>query len=336
LEHVLKAELPFKVLIIGCGNIAGGYDLLQPLDTLPLGHAKAFLQNGNFVLAACVEPDIEKRNAFQKHWKVTEGFGSLQDAGIGLGKFDVISICSPTHSHAEDIKNALLLKPKIIFCEKPVTSSLEDTQIVVTACEKQKVLLAVNYSRRWSTEVIKLKSELNLGHWGVVRSVTAVYNKGILNNGSHMLDLLHFWFGSLHVTSVGQAVNDFFADDPSVAATLNSELGLPIYLNVAHAQDYAFFEVQIVTEKGVINMEDGGASWRFRHAQASDKLIGFSFLNSGVWHKPNGSNSLAGAVANIFDALRSGASLSSTGENALLAQSLCEQIKNLALVKAND
>jgi len=32
----------FKVLLIGCGNMAGGYDLFQPEEALPLGHAKAF------------------------------------------------------------------------------------------------------------------------------------------------------------------------------------------------------------------------------------------------------------------------------------------------------
>lgn len=98
----------------------------------------------------------------------------------------MISICSPTHAHAADIQSALALQPKLIFCEKPVTSNLQESQRAVQACADQHVLLAVNYGRRWSPQVTQLKAELTEGYWGAVRSVSAVYNKGQLNNGSHM------------------------------------------------------------------------------------------------------------------------------------------------------
>jgi predicted dehydrogenase len=182
--------------------------------------------------------------------------------------------------------------------------------------------------------VAQLKAEFAEGHWGALRSVSAVYNKGLLNNGSHMIDLLLALFGPLHIVSVGQAADDFFSDDPTVDATLRTQQGLPVQLNVAHAQDYALFEMQIVTEKGVINMEDGGARWRLRHAKPSEKLAGYRFLNSGELVEPQGSYALTNAVANIFEALQNDAPLASTGSNALQAQTLCEHIKQIALAQA--
>jgi predicted dehydrogenase len=324
----------YKVLIIGCGNMAGGYDLLQPDDALPLGHAKAFANHGGFTVSACVDPDAAKRASFQKRWQVPAGFASVQEVAAAGEQFDVISICSPTHAHAEDIQSALVLKPKLIFCEKPVTSKLQESQRLVQACADQQVFLAVNYSRRWSPQVAQLKAELAEGHWGAVRSVSGVYNKGLLNNGSHMIDLLLALFGPLRIVSVGKAVDDFFSDDPTVDATLLTPQGLPIQLNVAHAQDYALFEMQIITEKGVISMEDGGARWRLRYAKPSEKLAGYHFLNSGDWVEPQGSYALTGAVANIFDALQNGVPLASSGRNALQAQALCEHIKQIALAQA--
>ena len=101
----------YKVLIIGCGNMAGGYDLLQPEDALPLGHAKAFAKHGGFAVSACVDPDAAKRADFQQRWQVPAGFASVQEVAAAGGQFDVISICSPTHAHAEDIQSALALKP---------------------------------------------------------------------------------------------------------------------------------------------------------------------------------------------------------------------------------
>ncbi|PIT76125.1 Gfo/Idh/MocA family protein [Limnohabitans sp. B9-3] len=327
------AEQAYKVLIIGCGNMAGGYDLLQSEDALPLGHAKAFSKHGGFTVSACVDPDAAKREVFQQRWQVPVGYTSLQEAAA-VGPFDVVSICSPTHAHATDIQFALALKPKLIFCEKPITVNLQESQRAVQACADQQVLLAVNYSRRWSPQVAQLKADLAEDHWGAVRSVSAVYNKGILNNGSHMLDLLLCLFGPLRISSVGQAVDDFFPNDPTVDVTLQTEQGLPIQLNVAHAQDYTLFEMQIVTEKGVINMEDGGARWRFRHAKPSEQLAGYRFLNAGEWVSPQGSYALTGAVANIFDALQNGAPLASSGSNALQAQALCEQIQHMASAQA--
>ena len=319
----------YKVLIIGCGNIAGDYDLLQPEDALPLGHAKAFLKHGGFTLSACVDPDATKRTAFQQRWQVSNSFACVEELAESRGKFDVISICSPTHAHAADIQSALALKPKLIFCEKPITTNLLESQSAVQACSDQHVLLAVNYSRRWSPEVAQIKAELDAGQWGAVRSVSAVYNKGILNNGSHMLDLLIELFGTLHIASVGKAVDDFFSDDPTIDATLRTEQGMPIQLNVANAQDYALFEMQIVTEKGVISMEDGGARWRSRHVLPSERLPGYSFLTRGDWKESQGSYALSRAVANIFDVLQSSASLASTGKTALQAQALSEHIKQM-------
>ena len=323
----------FKVLLIGCGNMAGGYDLLQPEDALPLGHAKAFRQHGGFELTSCIDPNNEQRQAFQSRWHVPHGYARWQDLPQAAGAFDVISICSPTTVHPADIQAALALKPRLIFCEKPVTLNVAHSQQAVIDCAMQQVLLAVNHSRRWSPEVQQLKQQLAQGQWGAVRAVSAVYNKGMLNNGSHMMDLLLNLFGPLHITHVGQTVVDYFDADPSVDACLQTADGVPVQLNVAHAQDYALFEMQIVTEKGVIAMEDGGARWRFRTAAPSAQLPGYNFLNHGEWVGPQGSPALRIAVANLHDALRQGTALACTGFHALQAQSLCEQIQQQAVAK---
>jgi predicted dehydrogenase len=323
----------FKVLLIGCGNMAGGYDKHQPEEALPLGHAKAFRQHGGFDLTSCIEPNTAQRQAFQSRWQVANGYTRWQDLPQDVGVFDVISICSPTGVHEHDIQAALALKPRLIFCEKPVTLHVVQTQQAVTDCARQQVLLAINHSRRWSPEVQQLKQQLAHGHWGAVRSVSAVYNKGMLNNGSHMMDLLLNLFGPLLITHVGQAVVDHFDTDPSVDACLQTADGVPIQLNVAHAQDYALFEMQIFTEKGVIAMEDGGAGWRFRTSAPSAQLPGYNFLNHGEWVSPQGSPALRNAVANLHDALTQGTALACTGIHALQAQTLCEQIQQRALAQ---
>jgi predicted dehydrogenase len=320
----------YKVLIIGCGNIAGGYDLLRPEDALPIAQAKAFAKHGGFLLSACIDPDNTKRQSFQSRWKVPFGFSNLNEFEKHYQQYDLISICSPSISHSHDIEAALELKPKLIFCEKPMTLNLKETIKAVKACADQGVLLAVNFSRRWAPKVIQLKKQLTQQDWGCIRSVSVFYNKGILNNGSHMIDLLFNLFGPLVVKYVGYPVSDFFKDDPTVDAVLVNLEGLPIHINVAHAQDYALFEMHIITEKGVISMEDGGDGWRFRSAQTSTHLPGYRFLDPNITKETVNSYAMTAAVTNLHDALSYGAAIACTGYEAIQTQALCEDIKKIA------
>jgi len=319
-----------RVLIVGCGNIAGRFDQGRSVDDFPLTHAGAFSRDTRFNLTACVEPDDNRRAEFMQAWGVADGFRSISELTGSEGRFDVISICSPTADHANDLDAALRLKPKLIFCEKPVTSSASDSEAIVAKCKAAKIPLTVNYTRRWDTDISKLAKDIKAGRWGQLRAITGTYNKGILNNGSHMLDLLGLLAGPLEVIKAGKPVEDYFAHDPSVPAWLEGRQGLPIYLVCGHAEDYAFFEIQFVFSQGVLIMEDGGMYWRERRAIDSDTFKGYRALDAGVRHPGKYPQSMLEAVDNIYRSINNGDTLASTGESALATQRLCEQIKRLA------
>ena len=200
---------PLTVLIVGCGNIAGGFDKGRKLTDFPYSHAGAYIRDNRFKMAACIEPDEARRIEFMKDWNIQLGFASI-DEMLNLDyQFDVISICSPTIYHSHDIEVALQLSPKLIFCEKPITTSLHDTERLVEACKTANVMMAVNHTRRWDPAVSELQTDILSGRRGELRSIVGIYNKGILNNGSHMLDLLHFLVGSVIVINVGKPVSDY-------------------------------------------------------------------------------------------------------------------------------
>ncbi len=320
-----------NVLIIGCGNIAGGFDAVRAKDALPFTHAGAYRKHGGFSMAACIDPDMQKRKAFHDHWQVRQAFANLDATQHTTNQYDVISICSPTAKHAEQIDAAITLKPKLIFCEKPVTTNVADTLYCVQRCEEEGIQLAINHTRRWAPDVLRLKQELSTGHWGQIRSVVGHYNKGILNNGAHMLDLLRYLLGSLNLASVDKPVWDFWEDDPSIAAQLHSESGIPVYLNIAHASDYAFFELNITTERGVISMENGGLNWRIRRTIQSPDFKDYRSLGLGEVIDGEYSMAMTNAISNIYNAITNGEALASNGYSALQAQRLCEQIKVAAL-----
>jgi predicted dehydrogenase len=322
------------VLVVGCGNIAGGFDARRPAGEWPLTHAGAFSRHRGFHLAACVEPDAQRREAFMARWQVPLGFATMGEAASAKLQPCVVSICSPTAAHNDDLASALALRPRAIFCEKPVTLSVAQTLHWVRACETADVLLAVNHTRRWAPDVVHLKEQLSRGEWGAVRSLTGWYNKGILNNGGHLIDLAGYLLGRMTLLAAGPAVHDFWPDDPTTSALLQTASDIPVMLCSGHAADYSLFEMELVTEHGVLIMENGGMNWRVRQPAESPHFEGYRSLGAAQERSGEYSQAMSAAVANLHDALTHGAALASTGRTALEAQQLCEQIRDAAYRKS--
>lgn len=322
---------PLRVLIVGCGRIAGGFDYGRPRNDLPYSHAGAYLRDGRFSLAMCVEPNEKRRRAFMHAWGVPKGVSSIEEAVAFDNRFDVVSICSPTKCHMHDLAVAIQLRPRILFCEKPVTSAAPQTEFLVGECSRLNIPLAVNHTRRWDSTIEKLKAELLECKRGPLRSVTGVYNKGILNNGSHMVDLLHLLIAPMEIAAVGEPVYDFFDDDPTIPAWLKGPQGLPIHLVCGNARDYSVFELQLIFAKAVLTMEEGGMFWRERLAVPSEIFNGYRVLDEGVRRSGGYPGAMLAAVDNLYRAVAYGAPLASTGESALAAQRICEQIRLRAL-----
>lgn len=318
----------YRALIVGCGNIAGGFDISRTRTQLPLTHAGAYIQHGAFEVRACIDPDADRLRDFSQRWNVSWNARDFAELKANPGDFDVISICSPTDLHELHLLEALRLKPKVIFCEKPLTSNASSCARLVASCIEQGVTLAVNFSRYWDPTVEELVDDIRSGRWGNVRSVVGHYNKGISNNGSHMLDLLLRLIGPLDVLETTKPVYDYWPDDPTIGVLLTGRGGeVPIFMSPADARDYAFFELELVCELGVIRMGSGGLVWQTRNVTTSEQFVGYRVLNSEQKTDGRYMEAMLGAIKNIHQHLRHGEGISCTGENALEIQSLCEKIK---------
>lgn len=317
-----------RVLIVGCGDIAGGFDAGRERSAgYPLTHAGAYVRDGRFALAGCVDPDDGRRESFMREWGIALGFKSIDEAARSPGRFDVVSICSPTPSHAHDLGISIGLNPRAIFCEKPVANSALETEGLVMRCRQANIPLAVNYTRRWDPAVEDLRQDIEKGKWGQLRSAVGYYNKGLLNNGCHMLDLLHLLFGALDVVSVGRPFDDFRADDPTVPAWLQTSNGVPIHLACGHAADFSMFELQLLFSNAVVGMEEGGMFWRERAAADNGTFHGYRTPGEGIRRAGGYPRAMLQAIDNIYGAINHARPLASTGESALDAQRLCEKIR---------
>ena len=109
-----------NVLIVGCGSIAGDLDIkCSDIDDKPLTHAGAYYNDKRFNIKACADISDVRSSSFAENWNIPNAYNSIEQALMDDNDYDVISICSPTDCHYENIKACLTLKPKLIFCEKP-------------------------------------------------------------------------------------------------------------------------------------------------------------------------------------------------------------------------
>ena len=325
----------YNVLIIGCGKIAGGFDIGRSEDLPPVTHAGAYVRHGRFQLAACVDPDIERRKAFAQHWGIATEAVSIEELGITPGAIDVVSICSPTFLHPQHVEQALALRPRTIFCEKPVSIDVADAKDLFQKCQSRGVHLIVNYSRQWDPDLSALIAEIKSGHWGKVRSVVGHYNKGILNNGSHMVELLLRLVGPLELVTTSCLNYDFCNSDPTVAVLLKAEKAqIPVYLNPGNARDFGYFELELICEKGIIHMVSGGMAFHYRDATPDPIFKGYQSLGKPKYIQGRYLETMSRAVDEIHAYLKTGKPEGGRNERVLAVQELCIQIQKHALAQS--
>ncbi|OLN23903.1 inositol 2-dehydrogenase [Domibacillus antri] len=80
-------------------------------------------------------------------------------------EIDAVFICSPTTTHATIIKEAAAAG-KHIFCEKPVSFSVEETEAALAEVEKAGVKLQVGFNRRFDPNFRKIRAIVQNGEIG--------------------------------------------------------------------------------------------------------------------------------------------------------------------------
>jgi predicted dehydrogenase len=318
----------FNVLIVGCGNIAGGYDSSKVDSESINTHAKAYLKHEGFILYGCVDPDQNAREIFSKQWNIKRTYTSLAEALDDDVEYDVVSVCSPTDQHYSDLGILSKSNTKFIFCEKPITNYFTKSELIVNKMKNLNIGFAVNHTRRWDNDINLFKEEIDKGKWGGIRSVVGYYNKGILNNGSHLIDILQHLLGDMNLVAIGSPIVDYCKNDPTIPAILfNKKHNINIHFSVGNSHDYAIFEIHFVLENGFVSIEDSGRVWRKRFPINSKDFSKYRFLNKEEVEQKINSFSMYNAISNIYNHLINGENLSSTGFSALSSQKLCEEIK---------
>ncbi|CTQ50210.1 Gfo/Idh/MocA family protein [Jannaschia donghaensis] len=93
-------------------------------------------------------------------------------AMLTSGRFDILDIAGPPPMHAAAIRAALPRSPRVIICQKPFCTSLEEAEAVTAEAEAAGVPLLVHENFRFQPWFRAMKQALNAGRIGTLRNLT--------------------------------------------------------------------------------------------------------------------------------------------------------------------
>lgn len=236
----------YKTAIIGLGNI--GYGLSQFDAGFTTTHFEAYYSSKKINLTAVCDIDTKLEDLFSKKIgeKKTRFYKDFREM-MRNEKPQIVSICTPDETHYTILKEvAEFPSVEAIWCEKPLAVTLKQGKEMVQICRARNIKLLVNYTRRYDAFYRKIKDKAQYV-LGEMKAITCYYSGGITTNGSHMLDLLHFFLGDcFHALGREIAGEIWGMLEFKNCKTVNV---VPIA-----AKNYSIFELNILGEKGRLNI----------------------------------------------------------------------------------
>lgn len=124
-------------------------------------HALGWAQTEATIAGFLAKPGEAAAEEIARQYQ-TKIFSSLDAM---LANVDIVDICTPTHLHYDMGLKAAAAK-KHIFCEKPLTRTLDEGQKLIAACKENSVQLSVGHVVRFFPEYQKAKATVENGQIG--------------------------------------------------------------------------------------------------------------------------------------------------------------------------
>ncbi len=243
-------------IIIGLGQIGMEYDYDHKGKTAIYTHAHAIDEHPEFKLVGAVDKSSNQRRRFEKRYDLP----SFDDPELALQRLepDLVVIATPTDLHSSILTKVINAKgPKLILCEKPLAYELDEAKNMIKMIKDAGIDLFVNNFRRVDHGVLEIKKRIENGEIKSPIKANVWYSKGIINNGSHFIDLLDLWLGEVKSTSIisqGRLWNNF---DPEPDFKLEFNLGSAVFRS-SWEESFSHYSIELLSPSGRLFYDYGG------------------------------------------------------------------------------
>ncbi|AKU09828.1 Gfo/Idh/MocA family protein [Haloferax gibbonsii] len=309
--------------IIGAGGIAG-MGILGMHDREKIGkekvrasHAGGYYENEDIELVAVADVDESKLERFSEAWDLSEDrCYSSHEEMLRAEDLDVISVCTPTFLRSEHVTDAVEIgNPSLIWCEKPIASSVSDARAMTELCEENGIELLINHSFRFTDKLRHLRSLIrDEGILGEIHAVSTQFRMELLRNSTHLLDTLVFLLDarpkkvSGFLTEENEAVDALESGRP---VTDSGGGGFVIFdddtfasIDCTVPREPSSMTIQIIGEEGKLYLNNDDGEWRYWTNDAGTHIEeGLSGIDGAWTWDEDYRNAFPNAVDHIIEVL---------------------------------
>lgn len=304
----------YRAALVGCSRMGAFIDNEMPTGQAhrppPYSHAAGYeaCQRTDLVACSDVRPEVLTRAGCRYHVPPERQYSNYQEM-IKRESPDILSVATQPEQRAEVVIFAAENGVKAIYAEKAMAASLEEADAMVESVERNGVVFNMGTNRRWDSGYNAMKSEIESGRVGPLKTLISHQTGTLFNTASHIFDLLMRLNSDVPVTTV-QAhltcrpdifVGDTMTEDPSGYGTFLFENGV-----IAHALNTGRgLEIEAICERGVVTALGNGASWSVRETDATSAR-GKSVLVEGEFPQFRASSSTLNLIEDLVQALDNG------------------------------
>lgn len=297
----MNSEKMLRAAVIGLGNIGFLFDL-DPLRKGTWSHVTAYEKSHSLILAGAVDVDEKKISIFHKHHGAIHVYREISDLMRHCCP-DIVSICTPTASHYPILLELTKYPVKGIFCEKPLSFDIEEASEMVRICEEKGIVLAVNHTRRWDDNFMYVKTIIQSGEIGNIRTINLTYPGQIFNIGTHLLDALRMLVGNEPVRVSGVAA-DPDKDDPDISGWLQFDDHTVCTINSVGKREDLVLEMDFIGDKGRVRILENGETIEKYYFEKSARYSGYSELKRVAMESVERKDRLIEAVVDVLSVIR--------------------------------
>jgi predicted dehydrogenase len=304
----------FTVAVIGCGKI-GAEVASYSKRVSPGTHAEAWRDNKNAELVALVDRDPKHLRAASRHFPNVPVFTDASKMFKTI-KPDIVSVATPTESHAHYVALASTFGTKAILCEKPIASNIQEAKKMIATAHKAGSALFINYQREFDPLLISWAEKIKRGILGKIFQVDAYYYDGLY--ATHLFDLIRMFFGKpSSVTAHVNKETSWNPKNPNIDGSLIYKNGLSVSVR-SLSRGYGYFGLRIFGEKGMVHVTNLGCTIEYFKKIPNKNYKGYFQLSEKPFEEGKTRGMLAGSVAHVVSSLQGSGRTRSTGEDGLV------------------
>lgn len=162
-----------KVGLAGIGGIGMVHAISQQYAKVVYGD-----RFGEIVSEMVADVNVKRAKAVGGSMGFKKVSADWQDI-VNNDEIDLVDICTPNNLHYE-VAKAALLKGKHVYCEKPLSLSVEQAEELVALAKEKGVVNYVGFNNVLNPSIIYIKELIESGQLGDILRFTGTYDQDLL------------------------------------------------------------------------------------------------------------------------------------------------------------